>query len=243
MDGAYLVKVADLVSGNPHHGAAITGYREPEPRTFVLDMDLDRAYMSEAPKGTSAADLGAQRIVNFPYWAVPMADFGIRATRRMAVDSSGKSGSPLLVALVDRVTAPKREGAAAASGGHKPTPQEAAMIEMLRKKYGKMAPRASVPDQPTVWGLPMTSAAGRPTVEGNLFIFGDLKGPTLAGVLVTPPGLTESATAAGPGTYFVVFTLQAGPAPAIAVEGEGLAARVKVGGRTVRFAGDTILLE
>ena len=43
-------------------------------------------------------------------------------------------------------------------------------------------------------------------------------------------------------TYLVVMTVQPGPAPAVAVKGEGSAAKATVGGRVVSFDGNGIVL-
>jgi hypothetical protein len=98
--------------------------------------------------------------------------------------------------------------------------------------------------KPTTWDLPVDPAAGPVAIDGARFTVGSAKGPTLSGVLVGPAKLKAGAvTSEGDGTCFAVWTIQDGPAPKFAVEGEGLSAKVKVGERTVRAAGDTLVLE
>jgi hypothetical protein len=45
----------------------------------------------------------------------------------------------------------------------------------------------------------------------------------------------------GGDNFFVVLTIQPGPAPEVKVEGEGLDAKVRVGARTIAFDGQKIL--
>jgi hypothetical protein len=51
----------------------------------------------------------------------------------------------------------------------------------------------------------------------------------------------EAVAALGPDHFFTVATLQRGPAPAVRVEGQGLAARITVGARTVSFDGEKVV--
>jgi thiamine monophosphate kinase len=55
--------------------------------------------------------------------------------------------------------------------------------------------------------------------------------------------LTGAIKAAGGEEFFAVITVQNGAAPAVTVEGEGLAAKVTVGGQIIRLDGDKIVLE
>ena len=66
-------------------------------------------------------------------------------------------------------------------------------------------------------------------------------GGTLTGRIVAPAAARRTRLT-GSDTYFVVFTIQRGPAPRIEVEGEGLAAKVRVGDQTVSFSGGRIVL-
>jgi hypothetical protein len=52
---------------------------------------------------------------------------------------------------------------------------------------------------------------------------------------------SKAIFAEGGDAFFVVITLQRGPAPAVTAEGEGLQARVKVGDQTVRFDGRRVV--
>jgi hypothetical protein len=87
--------------------------------------------------------------------------------------------------------------------------------------------------------LPAKLAASEP----GRFVCGDPAGPTLTGWIAAPTRARLSGgTLPAAGEYFVVMTLQPGPPPAAAVEGEGLAATIALGGRTVAFDGQRIVL-
>ena len=64
---------------------------------------------------------------------------------------------------------------------------------------------------------------------------------SLTGRIVAPAG-ARGTRLAGSDAYFVVFTIQSGAAPRIEVEGEGLAAKVRVGDQTVWFRDGRIVL-
>lgn len=239
IDGQYLVK-PPRGGINQHHGATITSWsRDDKARTYGMTMNLDRAYMRELQRGAKPRLKPGWQVVNLPYWSKPMLDTGVRATRSMAIDCSGTSGSPLLVATVDQVRVPQSSEA-------KPEKPEGAQdrkeLEALRKKLG-LGTLKQRDEGKTVWSLPVPSNAGPVKVEGSRFTVGQADGPTLTGVLVAPGELDGSVMARGEGTYFAVFTVQEGPGPEFAIQGEGLSAVVRAGKRRVRFADGRLALE
>ncbi len=246
LDGRYLVKPSLLAAAvNEHHGATITSYRPLEDRAFVIDMNLDRAYLREvkAPGQVRPEEFGAKRVVHLPYWSRPLLDFGVRGERSMAVDCTHKSGCPLLVAVVDRITVPA-SAARPKAEKRRPTADEKELASLLKSMGVKRPPAGGGSDQPTAWHLPISRDAGKLKIDAGRFVIGEPDGPTLAGVLVTPGKLAPtSVSAKGEGTYFVVFTLQGGRSPRFDVTGEGLGATVKVGRRTIRFEKGTLVLQ
>jgi hypothetical protein len=107
--GQYLVMPVNFAARNTHHGADHTVWRQTKDRTVVMNMGLDRAYLAEIDRKVKdpeaySRDKGGVGVIRLPYWG-NMVDFGIRATRSIALDCSGKCGAPLLVAIVDRLTA------------------------------------------------------------------------------------------------------------------------------------------
>lgn len=94
-------------------------------------------------------------------------------------------------------------------------------------------------DVPARWRIPVRAAAA---VAGG-FVAGDSKGANFAGRFIAPSDARqEDGQIAGKGDFFVVFTLQQGPAPASTVEGTGMDAKVRIGGRTIAYNGHRIVL-
>jgi hypothetical protein len=157
-------------------------------------------------------------------------DLGIRGLRSFAVDYSGRSGSPCLLAIVDRI-----DGGDARTWAwqlHQQRPQDGKRGEKRQRDFENVK------------------------VEGGTFTI--TKGDkTLRGTFVAPKGVDaekvfrEKGTtgrephptlfATGGDEFFVVVTIQKGPAPPVKVEGEGLAAVVTVGGQALAFDGGKIV--
>jgi hypothetical protein len=95
-----------------------------------------------------------------------------------------------------------------------------------------------------VWNMKLAKEAGAATVNANAVTVGDPAGANLKCTFVAPkaPKLTGAIRAIGGDDYYAIITVQNGAAPAIKVEGEGLSAKVSVGGQTVRFDGEKIEL-
>ena len=91
------------------------------------------------------------------------------------------------------------------------------------------------------WRLPLATPVA--SSSPGQFIAGDAAAANLAGRFLVP---SDARLAGGQvparGEYFLLLTLQRGPAPAVKVEGTGLNARVWVGKRTIAFDGREIVL-
>jgi len=164
-------------------------------------------------------------IAALDYYAKPVAenliDLGIRHIRSFAADYSGASGAPGLFVVVDRVS----------GGGEK------------------------------IWQM---FPGGKATCQGNTFTIAageDGRKATLKGTFVYPrdakvagerfrfvdqsrgkPREAFAIRARSSDSFFVVMTLQDGPAPEVRVTGKGLGATVAVGGQTIRFDAKKIIL-
>jgi hypothetical protein len=94
------------------------------------------------------------------------------------------------------------------------------------------------------WNLKLARAAGAARTEGNTITVGEPAGANLKCTFIAPgdPKLTGAIRATGGDEYFAIITVQNGAAPAIKVDGEGLSARVSVGGRRIHFDGEKIHL-
>lgn len=190
----------------------------------VLSTNMDRVYF--ATKNAR----GAKPVTMEPGMCrgKPVAyDLGTRGVRAFAADYSGACGAPALFVVVDKIAG---------------------------------SPSPPIWQMATDPNLPVT-------VEGNAFTIKAPNGATLRGTVVAPAAAkiqTRKVThgheatydvhhfplkfdrtvidVAGDGAFLVVMTLQNGPAPKIAIEGQGLGPAVKAGGQTIRFDGEKIIL-
>lgn len=85
------------------------------------------------------------------------------------------------------------------------------------------------------WNLKIAKEAGEAKVEGNAVTVGDPAGANMRVMFIgkKPVTVTPAIRATGSDEYFVVITVQNGPAPTVKDEGD----TVTVGGQTVRRAG------
>lgn len=95
------------------------------------------------------------------------------------------------------------------------------------------------------WNLRLARDAGAAKVDGNTITVGDPAGANMKVTFIAPkaPALTDRITATGGEEYFAIITVQNGAAPAVKVDGEGLAAKATVGGVTVSLSGEKIELK
>jgi hypothetical protein len=154
-------------------------------------------------------------------------DLGIRAVRAMAVDYSGKSGSPCLFVLVDRIR----------GGGKKlwtwNLGDTAAVPKVAMAGNTFTVPRGAA----TLRGVFVTPKQVQLKAEVN-----DVK---MGGKGEGTSRKIPSLLAQGGDDFFLVAMVQdtdAAP-PAVKVEGSGLDAKVTVGGRKIRFDGQKIVIE
>jgi hypothetical protein len=190
-------------------------------RTAVLTLDTTPAYMPpvrEVPKERSpwhalARKQGGLRAHWLPHWDRALVDYGIRARRHIAVDCSGAAVAPILIAVVEEIG--------------------------LKRSLDADAEPADF-----TWKLPLSLRRAKVTTEGSRFTVtkGDA---TLTGIVLGADslGAKDLSTAVRGGKVMAVLTLQRGRAPGITVEGEGVGAKVTVGGRSVSFADGSLRLE
>jgi hypothetical protein len=166
------------------------------------------------------------------------ADSGIAGTRSVAVDYSGRCGTPCLLVLVDKITGGKKK----VWTWH---------VDKAEKKRRKGDP----------------SNLESTTVQGPSFTIKHADGATLHGTFVAPEkvrlasGVRETTMIGGAGSsagkrlerpilgvfaeggadYFCIVTIGRGDPPKVDVQGRGLDAKVTVGKQTIRFDGEKIV--
>jgi hypothetical protein len=96
--GAALPTVANPLAYNNDLGARLIDWSSTENGRAVLSWDMSPVYMQQPPKDGPSA---GQKTIKMSRGA-PFIDHGIRATRHMAIDLSGASGAPVLLAILDQ---------------------------------------------------------------------------------------------------------------------------------------------
>lgn len=195
----------------------------------VVTVDLRDVY-SRQPKGGLYAPYGGIR----REWA--FEDSGISGLRAFGVDYSGKCGAPALFAVVDKIR-----------GGH-----EKVWLWQLPELEAQGKERRVV--DVAIEGNVFTLRQGDATLRGTFAAPAAVKLTAGARTMQTrhsaghnagkPLDIRFSALfAEGGDEFFVVATLQRGEPPAATIEGKGLEAKVRVGGRVVSFDGQKIVFE
>lgn len=219
---------------------------QPSHKLLTARQLRDRIQEKERP--LRRANLMDSNFIRMPDALDPTGDKGFRA---VAVDYSGKSGAPCMLAIVDSVTSelgkqwilPIRADASfefdddqnLGSFTNKPLPQVANDPPPVVKRdarsftvsYGNGSMRVTFlsPANPKISEVSRTADEGKHnrTVSG-------------AAISVTGPTGKE-------GDFFALVTIQRGPPPPVVVEGEGLKACAKVGGRVVSYDGAKITVQ
>jgi hypothetical protein len=153
----------------------------------------------------------------------------VTAFRAIAVDYSGKSGAPCLVAIVDRVEGGNEKEWLWHTDLKTVTPQPNGFL--IRRNAGTFNGVFAAPAKVTIDASP----EARKTTKSAGHNAGSEIAMQIAAVKVEGADPKD-------GRFFFVGTLQQGEPPAIRVQGTGLDAVVTVGGQTVRFDGQKIVL-
>jgi hypothetical protein len=146
--------------------------------------------------------------------------------RSVAVDYSGESGAPLLMAIVDEIS----------GGGEKVWQWQ------LPKLDGGSA-------NVRIEGRSFVIARGDATLTGTLVAPSNVKLRVANGEEATDPESQQKEKvnlnalhATGGDNFFVVMTLQRGEPPKVAVGGTGLKSKVTIGRQNISFDGEKIVL-
>lgn len=216
----------------------------------------EREVVSKVRTGTV---VGASRLVQE---VIDTKDIGIRATRAMAVDFSGKCGAPALFVIADRFAGtkdgvwvfnlpmhvpPREDGkaqrgrpAAAATASPEDVPNVTIRPDGFELAHKGASLRVTFVSPV---GPKIEQVSGKPLQEGYIGRVGKgfrrpglLPGSQRWGVEVRPPAAGEKTD-----EFLVIMTLQKGAAPEVSTQGSGLDAKVKVGGQTVKYDGKRII--
>jgi hypothetical protein len=213
-------------------GARLT-HRETRPDgSGVIAFDLADVYagakwVQDAEGGERPARLTDQM---YRVLREHLDDLGIGGMRSVAVDYGGSGGVPALLAVVDRVTGGGRKiWLWQVPGREREKPEVTIEGRAFAFRHGDVSLRAT-------FVVPADVSLER--VRGERWVRlpeGGSGEVMLDAVQATGAEVTN-------GDFFVVMTLQRGPAPEVKVEGEGLRAKVRIGRQVVAFDGKKLVL-
>jgi hypothetical protein len=221
---------------NVHEIGNRTYYRAEKDGSGVLSVNLDFLYSGGK---TYKRDEQVRRMSLCDQNGLPipenLAPDGIKGMRGFGVDYSGKSGAPMLLVLVDQII----------GGGERWWLWNApsAAVAGLRFDRNTFTLTQDDANLKATFVCPTEVRFAQPgketykqTTKITIEVGGRKKPSTKTEV--KPIG---AIVAKGAGHFFVVVTLQRGPAPEVRVEGQGLDAKVTVGKQKVRFDGQKVI--
>jgi len=266
-EGRYGENVVQLPRDEINAGARgrVTHLECRDDGSGVISIDLSDVYSAPVVDSEGRVASLYERYGDVPHGNA-FGRSGITGMRSMAVDYSGRCGAPCMVVLVDRIRGGKTkswtwqlESKAESAGKSQKDPQREGWITFRGRSFNN-------PRNGQLLFSESQPIEGDDRIElhqdGFTFTQGDA---TLRATFVTPTKprleLAEKAQyrdmpkfgvrrdsskaifAEGGDAFFVVLTFQKGPAPNVKViGGSGLDAKVQVGGQTVSFDGEKIVL-
>ena len=228
-------------TGNPQAftdnlSARLTDWHATPAGAATLSFDMSPIYMRQLARGETPPT--GQKLVRMSRTG-SFVDLGIRARRSVALDLTGASGAPVLFALLDQA-----EGAEDFTWNMK-LAEGAGPIRAEGNTFTVGDPagphlRAFFVPSP---GLDLVGREEKVLPPAPREVPEDVP-EALRGMIRQPAPTREPAAlrARGSRHYFVVITVQDGKAPAVSIEGEGPAAKVTVGGQTVRRDGQRLIV-
>ena len=185
---------------------------DPKTGSGVVSFNMDDVY-----RGLHEVGSGKQK-------STEAFDLGIRGLRSFAVDFSGRAGASAVFAVVDHITGGKRKI------WMQQLPAEATFA--VDGQSFSLA-RDGVTYKATVIS-PANAKIARALGAGAQKV-SDVPDADRDAIHVTGPSGAE-------GDFFVVMTLQRGPAPKVSAQGDGLKATATVGGLRLGFDGQKIVM-
>ncbi|MGD0899227.1 MAG: hypothetical protein ABR915_15430 [Thermoguttaceae bacterium] len=216
------------LSEDTFDGVAPAGETHFAPRpdgSGVVSLNMDHVYSGKepGPKGeVRLPPLGRRR--KFDGY-----DLGIRGLRSLAVDFSGACGTPCLVAVADKI-----DGSAGNNRWEFCTPQEHAVTVESNGFVVKAANGATL--KATIAAPAAAEIATKPMVLTHEIqcVPGRHANADFKRTIVAVPG---------GGFFFVVMTVQQGPAPEVKIDRSGPRPKAIVGKQTVSFDGEKIVFD
>ena len=243
----------------------VTFLRQERDGSGAITIDLSDLYSAPVAQGSSGRAESLYERYGRIRRAVAFGDSGITGMRAMAVDYSGASGAPCLIVMVDRIRGgkdkcwtwqlqskaegmeksqddPKRPGWITFRGRSFDSPRNG---QVLFSESRKIEDDKRVAIREDGFTFTQGEAALNATFIAPTPVkleFAE-KAQYIDGAKHTVRRDSSRAICAeGGDEFFVILTIQKGPAPKVSASGKGLDSVVTVGGQTVRFDGKAIVL-
>jgi len=208
--------------------AVATHFEGRDNGSGVISMDMNLVYSGTKTIKDSEGNEKKASLVDhaFVLRRENLLDLGIRGMRSVAVDYSGRSGAPALLAIVDNIS----------GGGGKVWQWQLPKLD--DKSVGV-----------NIEGATFTITQGDASLKATFIAPADVKLRVARGeeTIHLKYGKYDKVNlnavhATGGDEFFVVMTLQKTAAPEVNVSGSGINAKVLVGSQTLSFDGEKIIV-
>ncbi len=238
ISGTYLPKVMDIPAGNDLHGPVVVAESDLGEKTYAMDMKLDHAYFTMGrgktpPRGTE--------FVKIPNWGKPLIDRGIRGTRSMIVDCSGKSGCDVLIAMRDVIRRKTDDGyEPVKTRWTLPLDKKAGKLEIEGNRFTMSNDGDAVLSGMLVGDVQIGRKEPKKQAKPKVNVPDWVKKARNIKTDVLPP---KSLHADGTGPWWVVIGISDGKPAQIKVSGAGEKTAVTVGKRTITLKDGSLHIE
>lgn len=130
--------VIDGVPFTEPHGPEVLAVEDVAgQRIHLIHLDLANAYLGPVPKerradaAVFAKEVGGIGLRRIPHFNGQFVDYGIRGRRSIVVDATGASGTPLLIAIRDRLWREDAQGASSAVTAQLPFPYDKNLVPAI----------------------------------------------------------------------------------------------------------------
>ncbi|MFP4053457.1 MAG: hypothetical protein ACLFV7_06295 [Phycisphaerae bacterium] len=223
--------VVNLPADDIQRGACgiVTYSKLDKDGSGAVTIDMSEVYSArmDGEKKVTLYDRHGYRLPN------AKVDLGIEGFRAVAIDYSGKSGAPCLMAVADKIAGAKE------TVWKWQLPGEKSKDRQCKVRLGKGEFTMEYDDATLKATFLAPADVKLELAEGRREY--KIKAGSKGGQMTTREVNAIHATSKT-GTYFVVFTIQRKNAPSVTVNGRGLKASATVGGQTVRWDGTKIVI-
>lgn len=210
----------------------------------VLTVDLNDVYAAPVKNPAGKGTLRQYDKYGTTRFAEGFDNSKLKGLRSFAVDYSGKSGAPCLLVLVDQIAGGNQK----VWTWHIPADEVDERTQAVTRKgdldkirvEGSSGVTLTHPDGANLRMTFVAPAQANVKAEKRAITY--TRTYNRGEGAMSAPGIFASGADPKDGNFFVVVTVQKGPAPEVKVQGEGLGAKVTIGKRVVSFDGVRIVM-